>query len=172
MSCQGVALAYGCAGYPASRLLLHIFQPSQTLYELTLRNDQADYLRTMANAEIRTACMQFLARDPIYEKVKPYTLHRSYVTTLPHDNFINESVQHLELHDIRESSHALTFEKNGFTVLEMHSVMTYEDFSNRTKIEDVYCKEVSDVLLAYTGASAVQVFDFAVTHAFASCRSC
>jgi len=111
-----------------------------------------------------TGSFQFLARNPIYEKVKPYSLHRSYVTTLPHDNFINEEVHNVELRDIREEGHGLTFEKNGFTVLDMHSAMSYEDFDNRTKIEEIYCKEVANALLSYMDASAVQVFDFAVPY--------
>ncbi|CAN9094808.1 unnamed protein product [Alternaria alternata] len=40
--------------------------------------------------------------------------------------------------------------------------MSYEDFDNRTKIEEIYCKEVANALLSYMDASAVQVFDFAL----------
>jgi hypothetical protein len=117
---------------------------------------------TMGQSQGCFGSFQFLARNPIYEKVKPYSLHRSYVTTLPHDNFINEEVHNVALRDIREEGDNLTFEKNGFTVLDMHSAMSYEDFDNQTKIEEIYCKEVADALLAYIDASAVQVFDFAV----------
>jgi len=81
---------------------------------------------------------------------------------LPHDNFINEEVQDLTLHDLREEGRSLCFEENGIAVLEMHSALAYEDFSDRQKVEEVYCKEVADALLMYMDASSVQVFDFAL----------
>lgn len=116
----------------------------------------------MAQAACETASMQFLARSTFYDKVKPYSLHHSYTTTLPRTNFIVDNVSGIALHDLREEEGSLCFEHNGIAVLEMHSSLSYDDFNDRGKVQNVYCKEVANALLTYMNGSAVQVFDFAV----------
>jgi len=109
------------------------------------------------------ATLHFLANDPLYKTVKPYTLHRSYTSSIPYDNFIDETVDNVAIQDLRGIESSFSFEENGFGVLEMPSAMSYDDFNDREKIEDIYCKEVGDALIKYMGASSVQIFDFAVS---------
>ncbi|KAF2010916.1 hypothetical protein BU24DRAFT_427105 [Aaosphaeria arxii CBS 175.79] len=107
------------------------------------------------------ASIDFLAKDPFYDRVKPYSIHRSLPTTLPHDNLVRE-VHDVPLHDLRKEAHSLSFEENGIAVLEMASAMTYDDFEDRHKVEQTYCKEVADALLMYTNAASVQIFDCSI----------
>lgn len=113
----------------------------------------------MAQLAHETAALQFLAKSPVYEKVKPYSLHHSYDTTLPRNNILVDDVSGIDVHDLRKERESLSFEENGITVLEMHSSLTYGDFDDDQKVQKIYCKEVADALLTYMGGSSVQVFD-------------
>jgi len=108
------------------------------------------------------ATLHFLARDPLYETVKPYTLHRLYMTTLTYDNFITDAVDGVAIRDFHTVEQEFSFEENGITVVDMESPMTYKDFNDPAKIEQIYYKEVDDALLSYIQAASVQIFDFAV----------
>ena len=104
--------------------------------------------------------LNFLARHRLYETTKPYVL--DYVSrTLPPTNelLVTENVQ---LHDLRGVEDTLTFARSGFAILDLHSRMSYEDFSNHDKIVECYFQEVGHALLDYLGASSIRIFDYAV----------
>ena len=68
-----------------------------------------------------------------------------------------DKIDGLLIRDLRGS-----FKKNGFTVLEMYSAMSYEDFNDRQKIHDIYCKEIAAGLEEYMGTSSVYIFNINV----------
>ena len=98
----------------------------------------------------------------MYEKDKPYTLHRSCLTNIPYDNFIAHTVENMTIRDLRAVEKTFSFDENGIAILQMQSSMAYDDFSDPAKIENIYCKEIGEALLQYTSAKSVQIFDFAV----------
>ena len=117
---------------------------------------------TMALQIDLSTSLQLLAKDPLYYKDKPYTLHRLYSISILHDNFIAHLVDDVNIRDLRAVEGTFPFDENGIGILEMQSNMTYDDFSDSVKMENIYCKEVGDALLQYTQALSIQIFDFAV----------
>jgi hypothetical protein len=108
------------------------------------------------------ATAYFLARDDLYRTVKPYYLE--YLSDIvPRSNLKTHKIDDLLIRDLRGREHEFTFEENGFTILEMHSSMSYEDFDDKDKVENIYCEELGATLLEYTGATSVQIFDTTVS---------
>ena len=107
------------------------------------------------------ASLYFIARDPLYRDEKPYVLKYTAETT-PISNYITKRVDNVLIRDFRGIEDTLTFENNGFAVLDMDSAMAYEDFQDEQKILEVYFNEVANLLLEYTRGVSVHVFDFLV----------
>lgn len=108
------------------------------------------------------ASLNFLARLPDYQKDKPYGLTYNSVR-IPRSNVTRESHE-VSIIDLRGKESTLNFEVNGIAVLEAESQMLYDDFANRDKILQCYCREVAAILLDFMSADRVEVFDFNVRY--------
>jgi hypothetical protein len=104
------------------------------------------------------ATMYFMARDPIYRSVKPYFLQYFTSDGTPRNNVIQQEAR-VQINDIRGKEHMFNFTNSGFAILELDSKMSYDDFSDTEKIEEVYCEELSQCLLSYLHAESVHFFD-------------
>lgn len=104
--------------------------------------------------------MYFLARDPLFDTEKPYSLRFPPQGDLPQSNIKHErhSVAIKSLRDVPN----LGLDERGFEVLETQTNMSYEDFADETKIRSVYLPEVRANLIKKLGARHVHVLDFAV----------
>ncbi|KAM7213036.1 putative CmcJ-like methyltransferase [Rhypophila decipiens] len=102
--------------------------------------------------------VKFLRKDESYHRVKTYNLE-FHSEELPNSNAIPETIDDLWIQDIRGSEHEFSFDQSGFAVLDMHSSLSYPDFDDKGKVEQVYSQEVAACLLKYTGASDIQIFD-------------
>jgi hypothetical protein len=112
----------------------------------------------MAQPKDLHATMYFLRRDKIYGTVKSYNLEFTS-EELPISNLKTHKVEDLLIKDLRGIEHEFTFDTSGFAVLDLQSTMTYEDFNDPDKIENIYCQELGACLLRYMRATCVQVFD-------------
>ena len=124
----------------------------------SLLNVQIEYTRTKMDTY---SSIHFLERSEIYKWEKPWGLHYSYLdwpAGVDRGNFICDE-RIVKIEDLRGQEHKFTFDRHGFAVIEMESSMLYDDFSNRNKIREVYCKELNSCLVDYLGASTVQIFD-------------
>lgn len=92
------------------------------------------------------------------DTVKPFFLQYFTPDDTPRNNVIQDGVSVL-ISDIRSKENNFSFSKNGFAILDLQSSLTYEDFGGVTKIEEVYCEELSRCLLDYLGAESIQFFD-------------
>jgi hypothetical protein len=107
------------------------------------------------------ATLYFLRKDDLYGRVKPYSLEYTR-DDINQSNLKTDKVKDLLVKDLRGVEHEFTFEKNGFAVLEMDSAMSYENFDDPVKVENVYCQELGKCLLKYMQATSVQIFDTTV----------
>lgn len=119
---------------------------------MTLSPDPSD--------ETVVAKINFLVRAALYETVKPYTLRYK-----PEDGFPQTNVQRelceVTIHDLREKR-GLSYEKDGFIVAKLDSIMRYEDYENDAKIEGMHWREVRECVRKNLEASSVEVLDYVV----------
>ncbi|KAL8677842.1 MAG: hypothetical protein Q9186_005754 [Xanthomendoza sp. 1 TL-2023] len=105
--------------------------------------------------------MQFLTRDKLYEKEKPYHLKYAPAEGIPISNFQLEKHEPIKINSLRGREQDFSFDKNGFTVLKIEEDIPYEDFSNPAGIRR-YLDIVAAGLQKLLGADKVQVFQYVV----------
>jgi len=68
----------------------------------------------------------------------------------------------VSIRDLRERLHLFSYDKNGFTVLNMESKLTPDDFYNQVLVESVYYNEIKELLLGYFGAQRVEIMEHVI----------
>jgi hypothetical protein len=112
-----------------------------------------------------TTSMYFLARDEVYNDEKPYRLRFVPPPGFPETN-INTEKHEISIGDIRTQERKFSLEREGFALLPLKSSMNYDDFFDVAKIEQVYLKEVAELLISSMKASRVQIFEHLVSAQF------
>lgn len=110
--------------------------------------------------------LYFLARDPKYATVKPYTVRFDPKGKYPYTNIDN--VKHsVTLSNLRPTlnrlSGAFTVEKNGFQILTISERMTYADFENDETFRAVHVPHILTTLQTELKAKHVHVLDYRVS---------
>ena len=105
--------------------------------------------------------LNFLKRDKLYEREKPYQLKYAAAEGIPISNFRLEKQDNITITSIRDREAQFSFEKNGFAVLRMKEDISYDDFSNPDGIRR-YLDLVSRHLKNLLGADNVQAFQYVV----------
>ncbi|KAF8856694.1 hypothetical protein BDZ45DRAFT_790027 [Acephala macrosclerotiorum] len=105
--------------------------------------------------------MYFLARDPVFSSVKPYSMRYPPLRGLPQSN-IKRDKRRMRIKNMRSCATLPSFEDCGFGLWNFPSKMTYDDFADPSKVASVYLKEVAGGLRSQMGASWVYIMDFAV----------
>ena len=124
----------------------------------------------MACSAISTS-ITFLNRSEVFQKEKPYSIDseiKDWTGDVARSNFSRDVVDNITVDDLRGKEHLFSFEKHGFAVVEMHSLMRYEDYEDPAKINDTYCQELGSCLLSYLDAASVHIFDVNVYLSFIS----
>jgi hypothetical protein len=116
----------------------------------------------MASQESQTVqgSIYFLSRNSLYNTVKPYTLRYRPTDSLPQTN-VERNLHTIQIHDMRHEPN-LVYEECGFCVVELNSVMSYDDYDDAEKVESMHQKEVGDAVKRALGAKCVDVVDFVV----------
>lgn len=85
------------------------------------------------------ATVYFLARDPIYDTVKPYTLRYQPAkgTPLPRTNCKREAHE-IQVEDLRTGEKNTTFDSHGFQVLDLPGQLTYDEYRDQVRVREVY----------------------------------
>ena len=123
--------------------------------------------RTLSKGAIMAALVQssmyFLDRDPLYETEKLYELKYDPVGSIPRTNMKLSKWDDVEIRDIRGKKDSVSFQTDGFCLMNMSSAMAHEDFDDIQKVEAVYLQEVGEALKKTLSAKRVQIFDFTVS---------
>lgn len=107
----------------------------------------------------------FLARDERYTTEKLYRLQEPS-EVLPGTNVKPDKINDLLIRDLRGKEHEYTFDEQGFAVMEMESALSYEEFSDPQRVEDIYLEELGTCLLEYFKGDSIQFFDRVVVKLF------
>ena len=104
--------------------------------------------------------MYFLARNPLFETEKPYTMKYPPRTKIPQTN-VQRVVEKITVNDMRcfDSIAGPTFNTHGFEKLKFESSMSYEDFENRDKVDSTHAAEISEAVRQRFGATHVHAID-------------
>lgn len=110
--------------------------------------------------------LYFLARDPKYATVKPYTVRFDPKGKFPYTNIDN--IKHrVELSNLRNCptnklSSAFTIQENGFQVITIPERMAYADFEDDETFRAVHVPHILTTLQAELKAKHVHVLDYRV----------
>lgn len=111
-----------------------------------------------------TSTLLYLRKDELHETEKPYKLQYNTEDEIPQQNTVQENRESIPIRDLRGQTRSFSFEKNGFSVLDLESEMEPEDFGNEHKVKDVYYPEIQARLLKYFGAKRVEVLEHQVSY--------
>lgn len=103
----------------------------------------------------------FLARDPLYDTEKPYSLRFTAPEGFPRANIRLER-HGITVRDIRAGTKP-TLTKDGCTLLDDFTTqMNYSDYDDEDKIKEIYLRDVANHLKALFSAQHVQIFEHTV----------
>jgi hypothetical protein len=112
--------------------------------------------------------INFIQQDELYLEEKPYLLTYEAPQDFPRTNIkLGERVVAVE--DVRGRENEFTINKNGFTIMQVNTKLSYEDFNDDALVKQVYLKEVAEALKSFLGASRVQVFEHVVRKSTFKC---
>ncbi|KAJ4142057.1 hypothetical protein NW754_014847 [Fusarium falciforme] len=103
--------------------------------------------------------LNFLAREPLYDTIKPYSLRFDPPDSTPRHNLVLEPKE-ITIRDARPLNP--TIEQHGFTLTSFPTKMDRRDFEDHVKIERVYAAELEAHLRNLFQAQHVRVIDYAV----------
>ena len=113
------------------------------------------------------ADIYYLSRSDVYKSVKPYTLRYKPPGSLPITNVIREQKATI-IRNMRQHPETLQYDKCGFQFAILDTQMTWEDFSDVDKIDQVHRPEIEQCVKEKLQASSVQVLDYVVGFVFVS----
>lgn len=117
---------------------------------------------SIPNSQLTTDLF-FLEKDEKHKSEKPYKLQYDAGDALPRTNTVNKEYGPIHLEDIRYAQKALSFEKNGFAVVDMPSQMAAEDFYDASTVRGKYYAELKALLLIEFGATRVEILEHLVS---------
>lgn len=120
--------------------------------------------KTQPNMPNDVLTMTYYAdRDEKYLKEKPYELKFLPPEDFPVTNMKWSRYDNISVTDVRGHEDKNNIERTGFLTHRLVTSLTYEDFSDSQKIEQVYLREVAHCLKHALGADRVLVFDYNVS---------
>jgi hypothetical protein len=107
--------------------------------------------------------MNFLLRDTLYQREKPYLCLFETPAGFPKTNIRLSKCEDLTIGDIRGRESDFSLQSHGFAIMPMRSKLSYSDFDDDTNVKGQYLGEVAERLHQFTGASRVQIFEHVVS---------
>jgi len=124
--------------------------------------------QTKKDRDAIESTMYYLEKTPLYDTEKPYTMRYKPEEEIPQTNF-KKCERPMTARSMRApGSGPFRFEECGFQLVEFHSKMSYDDFWDSDKTQDVYIQEVRETIKKALGAKFVWVLDYAVRRRHAS----
>lgn len=107
----------------------------------------------------------FLARDPKYEKGKPYLIRGAWESAFPWTN-IKIVKHHVEVRDLRpllqKRLHEGWWTNHGFQIMRATHTMTYEEYNNDEVIRTIRTPQILLLLQARLKVAYIHVLDYRV----------
>ncbi|KAM0812183.1 putative Methyltransferase [Seiridium cardinale] len=120
---------------------------------------------TSSQARETVASLYFLARAPIYDTCKPYTVRFDPKGKFPYTNIENvkHDVKLLNLRPILENSpEDISWEHHGFQVIKIPERMSYDDFNNDEVVRGSHISHILTVLQTEFRTAQIHVLDYRV----------
>lgn len=106
--------------------------------------------------------MYYLERLPLYDTEKPYTMRYEPDEDIPQSNF-KKVPYPMVVKSMREQGvESFRINECGFQLVHLDSALSYDEFWDSKRVEEVYIKEVKDMLKRELGAKFAVALDFAV----------
>ncbi|KAF6228795.1 hypothetical protein HO173_011643 [Letharia columbiana] len=105
-----------------------------------------------------------LVRTDLHEREKPYKLQYDPGNGIPRSNCTNQIYDSIIVRDLRACRESLSFDVNGFTVLDMESKLKSSEFYDEARVKDVYYMELKDLLCQFFDSSRVEILEHSVRH--------
>ena len=118
----------------------------------------------ITQAQILESYIVFLQRDAKHKLEKPYKLQYDPGSNsdIPRTNVVSKHYGPIMLHDFRVLKKPMTFEKNGFGVLDIETKLSPEDFYDEEKVRRIYYPELRALVLEKFKATRVEVLEHLV----------
>lgn len=111
-----------------------------------------------------TVKLQYLAHDPIYEKVKPLQVVPGFLDREGKSNVRLQPGEPETIVDIRHVAKDFTLDDNGFCYVKAPT--SFKDWTSQSKIGEVYLPEMEDLLRReLDGVDEIMLFDARIRHA-------
>lgn len=104
----------------------------------------------------------YLERDDKHTQEKPYKLQYDPGDSLPRTNTVNKQHGPISIHDLRSLEKPMSFDKNGFCVVDLATHLEPEDFYDAQKVKNGYYPELQALLLDKFGAARVEILEHLV----------
>ncbi|KAK9776216.1 putative Methyltransferase [Seiridium cardinale] len=120
---------------------------------------------TSSQARETVASLYFLARAPIYDTCKPYTVRFDPKGKFPYTNIENvkHDVKLLNLRPILENSpEDISWEHHGFQIIKIPQRMSYDDFNNDEVVRGSHIPHILTVLQTEFRTAQIHVLDYRV----------
>lgn len=107
--------------------------------------------------------MYYLERLPLYDVEKPYSMRYMPEDGIPQSNYTKIKCP-ITVQSMRgPGSGPFLIDECGFQVEKLHSGLSYDEFWDNQRVQQVYIEEVKQVLKKVLGAKYVHVLDYAVS---------
>jgi hypothetical protein len=112
-----------------------------------------------------TTDTMLLIRDPAYNKEKPYTLLYDPGEDIPRTNCKYQPFPTL-MNDLRGKENSVSFDKQGFALLNLKTQLPEEAFYDEKRVEKEYYPEVVKLLHSHFNPEHVEVYEHRVSVQF------
>jgi hypothetical protein len=109
--------------------------------------------------------MYYLERTPLYDTEKPYSIRYHPAEPIPQTNY--KKIKHPVTFKSMRQPDIGPFKINecGFEIIKLESKLSYDEFWDNEKVQEVYLEEVKEALKRELDAKYVHVLDYAVCSA-------
>lgn len=104
----------------------------------------------------------FLERNVIYDTEKVYELKYDPPQGLPKSNMKLEKKPAISIQDIRGNERNYSFERNGFTIMNIGNNMAIDEYEDEGKLKENYFPKLAFAVRDLLKADRVQIFDYVV----------
>ena len=98
--------------------------------------------------------LKFCKRDPKWSHEKAYSLSYNPPPGVKATNVEHEPMG-VTVHDVRPYKDSLSFDREGFQIVNLESKLEYEHFFDMTQVQNVFGEELREMLFRVLGAKGV-----------------